>query len=147
MDVILIEDVSNLGHIGDLVSVKGGYGRNYLLPQSKAIIASTKNRRQLDHQKRLASFRLAKANAEAKDWASKLSGTSITIARKAGEQDKLFGSVSTHDIAAALSDEGVEIDRRKIELKDPIKTLGVYQVPVRLRGDVKAEVKLWVVAE
>ncbi len=147
MDLILVEDVPNLGDIGDQVSVKAGYGRNYLLPEKLAIPASVKNARRLEHEKRLVSFRLQKAKAEAKAYAGKLANTSVTIARKVGEQDKLFGSVTTHDIAAALADEGIQVDRRKLHLEEPIKTLGVYQVPLKLRGDVTAEVKVWVVAE
>ncbi|MEE8410837.1 MAG: 50S ribosomal protein L9 [Myxococcota bacterium] len=147
MDLILVEDVPNLGGIGDQVSVKDGYGRNYLLPEKLAIVASVKNARRLEHEKRLVSFRLQKAKAEAQAYAGKLANTSITIARKVGEQDKLFGSVTTHDIAAALADEGIQVDRRKLHLEEPIRTLGVYQVPLKLRGDVTAEVKVWVVAE
>lgn len=147
MDLILIEDVPNLGNIGDQVSVKSGYGRNYLLPQKLAISASVKNSRRLEHEKRLASFCLQKAKAEAVAYAGKLANTSVTIARKIGEQDKLFGSVTTHDIATALADEGIQVDRRKLQLDEPIKALGVYQVPLKLRGDVTAEVKVWVVAE
>ena len=147
MDVILIEDVANLGNIGDLVTVKSGYGRNYLLPQKLAIPASTKNRRRLEHEKRIADGRLKKANVEAERYAAKLANTSVTIARKVGEQDKLYGSVTAHDVATALEDEGINIDKRKLVLEEPLKELGVYQVPVRLRGDVTAEVKVWVVAE
>lgn len=147
MDVILIEDVLNLGHIGELVTVKNGYGRNFLLPKKLAIPASTKNRRRLEHEKRIAEARLKKAKAEAEQYAEKLASTSVTIARKVGEQDKLYGSVTAHDIATALEDEGVKVDRRKLVLDEPIKELGVYQVPIKLRGDVTTEIKVWVVAE
>jgi large subunit ribosomal protein L9 len=147
MNVILIEDVPNLGHIGDLVTVKDGYGRNFLLPKNLAILASTRNRRRLEHEKRIAEARLKRAKVEAERYAEKLANTSVTIARKVGEQDKLYGSVTAHDVATALEDEGIKVDRRKLVLDEPIKELGVYQVPVRLRGDVTAEVKVWVVAE
>ena len=147
MQVILIEDVPPLGAIGEQVSVKDGYARNFLLPKKLAIPASTKNRSLLAHEKRLASFRLARARSDDEAMAQRLANTSVTIARKVGEQDKLFGSVTTHDIERALADEGIQLDRRKLVLKDPIKELGVYQIPVKLRGDVDAEVKIWVVAE
>jgi large subunit ribosomal protein L9 len=147
MQVILIEDVPNVGGIGEQVVVKDGYARNFLLPKRLAIPASTKNKRRLEHQRKLAGFRLAKAKKDAETVSEHLASISITIARKVGEQDKLYGSVTAHDIARALADEGVELDRRKILLHEPIKALGVYQVPVKLRGDVPAEVKIWVVAE
>ncbi len=147
MEVILIEEVPSLGDVGEQVTVKDGYARNFLLPKKLAIPASVKNRRRLEHEKRLVSFRVAQARKEAESMAEKLANTSITIARKVGEQDKLFGSVTAHDIARALADEGVEIDRRKIQLEEPIKVLGVYEVPVKLSGEVPAQVKIWVVAE
>ena len=147
MQVILIDEVPTLGTVGELVTVKDGYARNYLLPRKLAIMASVKNQRRLEHEKRLAGFRLAKVKAGAQELAQKLASTSVTIARKVGEQDKLFGSVTAQDIELALADEGVKIDRRKLQLEEPIKALGVYQVPVKLHGEVVAEVKVWVVAE
>lgn len=147
MEVILIEEVPALGEVGEQVNVKDGYARNYLLPKKLAIPASVKNQRRLEHEKRLVSFRVAKAKEEAQGMADKLANTSITIARKVGDQEKLFGSVTAHDISRALADEGVEMDRRKIQLDEPIKTLGVYEVKVKLAGDVPAQVKVWVVAE
>ncbi|MEK7705063.1 MAG: 50S ribosomal protein L9 [Myxococcota bacterium] len=147
MQIILIDDVPTLGNIGDLVAVRDGYARNYLIPNKLAINASTKNQRRLEHEKRVAGFRSARARADAETLKTKLGATSITIARKVGEQDKLYGSVTAQDIAQALADEHVPIDRRKIVLDEPIKSLGVFQVPVRLQSDVTAEVKVWVVAE
>ncbi len=147
MEVILIQDVPNLGAIGELVSVKDGYARNFLLPRKKAIIASVKNKRRLEHEKRVAQVHLAKAKREAEAIAARLGGTSVTIARKVGEQDKLFGSVNGADIAKALADEGITVDRRAVQLAEPLKALGVYPVPVKLRNDVTVEVKVWVVAE
>ena len=147
MEVILVEDVPNLGVTGDMVRVAPGYGRNYLLPKKMAIVASTKNQRKLEHEKRVANFRRVKAKAEADVVARKLGNLSVTIARKVGEQDKLFGSVTTHDIQQALAASGVEIDRRKLVLAEPIKTLGVFPVPIRLDGGVTAEVKISVIAE
>jgi len=147
MQIILIEDVANLGGIGDLVAVKPGYARNFLLPRKFAILASSKNVARLEHEKRIASFKLTRAKAESAEIAKKLSGTSVTIARKVGEQDKLFGSVTSHDVAQALSDKGVQVDRRRVHLAEPIKALGEYKVPVRLRADITVEVKVVVVAE
>jgi large subunit ribosomal protein L9 len=147
MEVILLEDMGKLGTVGDQVSVRDGYGRNFLIPKKMAMPASVKNKSRLEHEKRIASFRLSKVKADAAAVAERLKNTSITIPRKVGEQDKLFGSVTTHDIEKALNDEGIKIDRRKIHLAEPIKALGVYQVPVKLSGDVAAEIKVWVVAE
>jgi large subunit ribosomal protein L9 len=147
MEVILVEDVTNLGSIGALVKVAPGYGRNYLLPTNMAVLASRKNKAQLDHNMRIANFRKAKAQAAAEDVAKKINGLTVKIARKVGEQDKLYGSVTTHDVQAALAEKGVDIDRRKLDLHDAIKALGEYSVIVRLSGDVRATIKLQVVAE
>jgi large subunit ribosomal protein L9 len=147
MEVILVEDVPNLGSIGALVKVAPGYGRNYLLPKKLAILASTNNKRQLEHEKRVAGFKRAKARAEAEGVAKKLGSLSLKIARKVGEQDKLYGSVTPHDVAEALQAKGVDVDRRKLDLHEPIKALGDYEIAIRLADDVRATVKLSVVAE
>ena len=147
MDVILIEDVPKLGGIGDHVTVKAGYARNYLIPQKLAITANTSNKRRLEHQKRLAAARLAKARANAEGLAKKLEGLTLSVARKVGDQDKLYGSVTSLDLERAMQEQGLELDRRKIELEEPIKALGSYEVPVRLRDDLTATLKVEVVAE
>lgn len=147
MQVILVDEVPNLGDIGDVASVKPGYARNYLLPRGLAIPASLKNRKRLEHEKRIAFHRLIKVKRDAAAIAKRLSAVSVTIARKVGEQDKLYGSVTGHDVHKALKDSGVEVERRRIQLDEPIKALGVYQVPIRLQNEVTAEVKVWVVAE
>jgi len=147
MQVILIEDVEKLGSVGDLVDVKGGYGRNYLVPQSKAILASARNLKQLAHQKRIAGFHRDKALRLAADARARLAGISVKIERRVGEQGKLFGSVTSLDIERALSEQGVEIDRRKIVLQEPIKDLGTFEVQVRLHADVAAAIKIEVVAQ
>ncbi len=147
MEVILIEDVPNLGSIGELVSVKPGYGRNFLLPRKLAIPASTKSKRRLEHEQRIAGYRLQKARVESEEAAKALAGVSLTFARKVGEQDKLFGSVTSHDVAEALAAQGIDVDRRKVQLDEPIKTVGEHTVVVRLRADVAASVKIQVVAE
>lgn len=147
MQVILLEDMPNLGDIGEQVNARDGYARNYLFPNKLAVPASTNNAKRLAHEKRVANFRLAKAKAEAEGTAKKISGTSISIARKVGEQNKMFGSVTAHDIEQALAEKGVKIDRRKIEIEEPIKALGDYEVKVKLVGGVSAKVKVAVTAE
>jgi len=147
MRVILREDVHGLGDVGDIVEVKPGYGRNYLLPQGLAVLADPKNVRRIEHEQRLIAKRLESMKAEAAELSGQLEGLSVTIPRKAGEMDKLFGSVTVRDIADALAIEGVEVDRKRIRLQEPIKTLGVYKVTVRLHPEVTPEVMVWVTAE
>jgi large subunit ribosomal protein L9 len=147
MDVILIENVSNLGTVGDLLKVKDGYARNYLLPNKLAILATPKSMKQFEHQKRVVAQRVAKMKAAASDMKARVEALSCTIARQAGEEDKLFGSVTSRDIADAMTDAGVEIDRRAIQLDAPIKTTGNFEISVKLHQDVVATLKLWVVAK
>jgi large subunit ribosomal protein L9 len=147
MEVILIEDVVNLGAIGELVTVKPGYARNYLLPRKLAMLASSKNKARLEHEKRIAGFRLQKAKVVSAEMAKRLANVTVTLARKVGEQEKLFGSVTSHDIAQALTEQNITIDRRHVQLHDPIKALGEYKVPLKLREDVTVEIKVQVVAE
>ncbi|MBN1962860.1 MAG: 50S ribosomal protein L9 [Deltaproteobacteria bacterium] len=147
MEVILIEDVPNLGEIGDLVNVKPGFGRNFLIPHKVAIPASSKNKARLEHEKRLVSFRLQKAKALSAEAAKQVSSLTLVFARKVGEQDKLFGSVTSHDIAQALSEKGINIDRKKVVLPEPLKQLGDFKVGIKLRAAVTAEVKVQIVAE
>ena len=147
MQVILVEDVHNLGQIGDQVSVKPGYARNYLLPKGLAMPASTENARRLAHEKRIADFKAQKARAADEDTARKMGGMSVTIARKVGEQDKLYGSVTAADLEEALAEKGLKVDRRKIQLGEAIKSLGTYEVTVALRKDVKATLTVTVEAE
>jgi large subunit ribosomal protein L9 len=147
LQVILNEDVQHLGHVGEIVTVADGYARNYLLPRKLALIASQRNVRQLEHTRRLVDVKAVQQIRTAQDLAKKLNEVSVTIARTVGEEDKLFGSVTNRDIAEAIAKEGHEIDRRAVILNQPIKSLGVYSVEIKLRGDVKAAVKVWVVAE
>lgn len=147
MQVILKEHLEKLGHAGDLVNVKSGYARNYLIPKKLAILADAKNIKQLEHQKKLESAIREKHVKDCEKLAKTIEGLSLTIVRKAGENDRLFGSVTSMDIAEALQKEGVEIDRKKIILDDPIKSLGIYQVPIRLHQKVTANSKVWVVKE
>jgi large subunit ribosomal protein L9 len=147
MKVILREDVENLGRGGELVDVKPGYGRNYLLPRGLAVVANPKNIREIEHQKAVASAKAAKMKASAEALAKRLSDTPLTLKRKAGEQDKLFGSVTAMDLAEALAQRGLAIDRRSIDLGEPIKTLGDFEVPVKLHHEVVGKVKVKVEAE
>ncbi len=147
MQVILREDVANLGKAGDIATVRDGYGRNFLIPYGKAVMASEKNVRQLEHNKRVIFQQQAKLKASAEAVAAKLGTLQVTIKRKVGEQDKLYGSVTNKDIADELSKLGAQIDRHTIELAEPIRALGTFDVPVKLLAGVTASVKVWVVAE
>ncbi len=147
MKVILREDVANLGKAGDIATVRDGYGRNFLIPYGKAVMASEKNVRQLEHNKRVIFQQQAKLKASAEAVAAKLGTLQVTIKRKVGEQDKLYGSVTNKDIADELSKLGATVDRHTIELADPIRALGTFDVPVKLLAGVTASVKVWVVAE
>jgi len=145
MQVILKTHVEKLGDEGELVVVANGYARNYLIPRKLAIQATEKNRRALEHEKRLTLDHDAKEKREAEKLAGELANLSCTIRMQAGENDRLFGSVTSLDIAAALEEQGVEIDRRKIILDEPLKELGVFTVPAKIHADVAAEIKVWVV--
>ena len=147
MKLILREDVENLGRGGDVVDVKPGYGRNFLLPRGLAVVANPKNLREIEHQKAVASAKAAKLKASAEAVAKRLSETPVTLKRKVGEQDKLFGSVTALDIAEALSARGLQLDRRSIDLPEPIKTVGDFEVPVKLHHDVVGKAKVKVEAE
>lgn len=147
MKVILREDIPDLGAIGDLVTVKNGYARNYLLPRQMAVQANTKNIQQLDHQKRLIETHKAKVRKDAATLGEQLESVSCTIPMLVGEQDKLFGSVTAKDIEEALEQEGIKVSRKRIILEEPIKNLGVYTVDVRLHAEVTAKLKVWVVAK
>ena len=145
MQVILKTHVEKLGDEGELVVVANGYARNYLIPRKLAIQATDKNRRALEHEKRLTLDLDAKEKREAEKFAGELASLSCTITMQAGENDRLFGSVTSLDIAAALEEQGVEIDRRKIVLDEPLKELGVFTVPAKVHADVTAEIKVWIV--
>ncbi|MBJ6761970.1 50S ribosomal protein L9 [Myxococcaceae bacterium JPH2] len=147
MKVILREDIDNLGKSGDLVTVKDGFGRNFLLPRKKAVLASEQNMRQLDHEKAVMTARNAKLKGAAEEQAKKVGATKVTIKRKVGEQDKLYGSVTALDIAEALAAAGQTVDRRHIHLPEPIKALGSFEVELRLHRDVVAKIKVDVAAE
>ena len=147
MQVILLEDVSSLGKAGDLVKVSDGFGRNFLIPQKKAILATEKNIKALEHQKRLVQHRMAKTKKDVQRLAQEIEDLSCTFVKQVGESGKLFGSVTTMEIETYLKENGIEVDRKKIHLEEPIKSVGMYTVPVKLHPDVIANLKVWVVQE
>jgi large subunit ribosomal protein L9 len=147
MKVILREDVENLGKGGEVVEVKPGYGRNFLLPRGLAVPANTKNVREVEHQKQIASAKAAKLKASAEAVAKRLADTPVVLRRKVGEQDKLYGSVTALDVAEALAARGLQLDRRAIDLAEPIKTIGDFEVPVKLHREVVGKAKVKVEAE
>lgn len=147
MDVILREDVKSLGRAGEMVRVKPGYARNYLLPQGLAFEATEGNKKRIAAETRARTARGQAERSEAERAAATLSAVALTLTGKAGEEGKLFGSITAQDIADALAAQGHPIDRRRIELEHPIKTLGHHSVGVRLHPEVHAEVRVSVVAE
>ena len=147
MKLILREDVENLGKGGELVDVKPGYGRNFLLPRGLAVLANPKNVREVEHQKQIANAKAAKLKASAEAVAKRLSDTPVTLKRKVGEQDKLYGSVTALDIVEALAARGLQLERRTIDLPEPLKTVGEFEVPVKLHREVVGKAKVKVEAE
>lgn len=147
MDVILKEDIPNLGRMGETVRVRDGYARNYLIPRNLAIVANKRNLKALEHQKRILAAQRERVIKQAQSLADKISSLHIKIPAKVGEEGRLFGSVTNMDLAEALKGHGCEVERRKIHLPDPIKAAGDYEVPVRLAADVTALLKVSVVPE
>ncbi len=146
MQVILLEDVNKLGDMGQIVDVKPGFARNYLLPQGLALLASTGNVARLNHQRQMIEARRVRERNEALGIQQSVDSVSVTLPKKAGENDKLFGSVTNRDIATALDALGHSVNPKKIQLDNPIKDLGVYDVKIKLHADVHAKVRVWVVA-
>ena len=147
VQIVLREDVKHLGQAGDLVRVRAGYARNYLLPRAMAVVATRGSIEQVENQRKAAVARAAKMKKGAEALASTLSELSLEIARSVGEGDRLFGSVTTRDVAEALAAKGYEVDRKKIVLDEPIKALGEYELAAKLGQDVTATIKLTVKAE
>jgi large subunit ribosomal protein L9 len=147
MEVILKEDVNNLGHRGDVVKVAEGYGRNFLLPKKLAMEASAANKAVIEQMKNSAVRRSAQEKTQAEALVAQLDAEALTFTRKTGENDHLFGSVTSSDIAQQLEEKGFSIDRRKIHLDEPLKSLGDFLVPVRLHREVTAHVKVSIQAE
>jgi large subunit ribosomal protein L9 len=147
MQVILRQRVDNLGDAGEIVDVKPGYGRNYLIPQGLAYEATDTNKRRLEAERARNAAKEAETVQDAQKRASSLEGVSLTFHARAGQEGKLFGSITSGDIAEKLAEQGITVDRRQIELDEPIKALGVTSVPVRLHAQVRPEIKVWVIAE
>ncbi len=147
MNVILRESVASLGKAGDTVKVSDGYARNYLIPKNLATEANTRNLKTMEHDKKRILQTAEKERKKAESIAEKLAGTTCTIARRVGDQDKLFGSVGAKDIEKALQDAGIEIERKNILLDEPLKSLGEFPVRIKLFAGVSAEVKVNIVAE
>jgi len=145
MKVILAEDVDHLGRMGDLVEVANGFARNFLLPKKLATAATLKNVRTLEHAKRVIADRIRKEVRSAEDQATKMSDLTLSIEATVGEEGKLFGSITSKDIAEALAAKGYEIDKRKIHLEKPIKEAGSHEVPVKIHHDVTVSIKIEVV--
>jgi large subunit ribosomal protein L9 len=147
MKLLLKEDVTGLGFCGDEIEVKDGYGRNFLIPKGKALLATPRNLKQFKHQKSIINGRLKKVKIAADALAQEIEKVACTFKKKVGDQGKLFGSVTTQEISESLRAQGVELDRRKIQLGEPIKSPGDFEVPVKLHPDVTAQVKVIVVQE
>lgn len=147
MEVILLDMVPSLGNRGDTVKVKSGYARNYLFPRKLALPASEGNRRVFKEEERVLAKRDELAKNSAQKTSTKLSDVSCTIPVQVGEEDKLYGSVTSNDIAKVLKDQGFEVDKKQILLEEPIKQLGVYTIDVLLHREVSAPIKVWVVKE
>lgn len=147
MNLLLKADVDGLGFCGDEVKVRDGYGRNYLIPQGKAILATPKNVKQFNHQKMIVQGKVKKIINSANELAEKIGKVNCTIKKKVGEQGKLFGSVTTQEIMEVLRKNGIEVDKRKIQPAEPIKALGDFQVPIRLHTEVVAQIKVSVVPD
>lgn len=147
MKIILRDDIKNLGQMGEIVNVSDGYARNYLIPKKLAVEADTKNLKEFEHHKKIIMNKAAKIKETLKETADKLSKVTVTIKSKAGDEDKLFGSVTSMDIAEALKQEGFEIDKKKILIEEPIKRLGTYSVNVKIHPDISSQVKIQVISE
>ena len=147
MEVVLKEDIENMGHMGDVVKVKDGYARNYLLPRGLVVLADKKNLKALEHEQRMIAQRRERLTKEAHGISETLSRVSLKFAVKVGEEGRLFGSVTNMDIEKALKEKGFEVERRRIVLQDPIKQVGDYEVPIRLRPEVMPSIKVRVVSE
>lgn len=145
MKVILLQDIDRLGKSGDVVTVKEGFARNFLLPQNKAKIATDGNMKALEVLKKKEAAEVAKQVEAARALANRISNLSLTISVQAGDEEKLFGSVTGDTVADALKDEGITIDKKDVLIEEPIKKLGVYQVAVKVHPEVKASLRLWIV--
>ncbi|HNV76121.1 MAG: 50S ribosomal protein L9 [Gemmatimonadetes bacterium] len=147
MEVILRQAVENLGHPGDLVKVSAGFARNYLLPRGVAVAATEGNKKRIAQEKARLEAAEAARRQTAEEYAATVEQISLTFSARVGEEGKLFGSVTSADIAHQLEAQGYKIEKRQIDLNEPIKALGVYRVPIKLHADVKPEIKVWVIKQ
>ena len=147
MEVILRQAIDNLGHTGDIVKVSPGYARNFLLPRGLAYEATPGNKKKLEQERVRLEAAENERRTAAQGLAAQLEAVSLTFSARVGEEGKLFGSVTSADIAQQLEAQGIHIEKRQIDLHEPIRTLGVYRVPVRLHADVKPEIKVWVIKQ
>ena len=147
MKLLLKEDVDGLGFCGEEVEVKDGYGRNFLIPKGKALLATPNNLKAFNHQKRIVQAKVKKITGIAQEVADKISAATIQIKKKMGDGGKMFGAVTAQEISDLLKAKGIDIDRRKIQIQDPIKKAGEYSIPVKLHPEVVAEIKLTVEGE
>ena len=147
MEIILREDVAHLGKAGEVVAVKDGYARNYLLPRGLAYPATAGNKKRIEVERQRHTAHLETQRGDAEQLAQKLAAVSLTFTVKAGEGDKLFGSITAQDIAQQLKEQGFDLDKRRVALEEPIKMIGIYKVPIRLDAGVQAEIRVWVVKE
>ena len=147
MTIILTEDIENLGKAGDVVRVRAGYGRNYLIPKGLALQATERNRKRLEHERQVIARRREKMIKTVEEMKARLEELTVTIPKKAGEGEKLYGSVTNKEIAQALASQGIEMDRKAIHIEEPIKSLGIHTVTVKLPHSLTASLKVWVVPE
>ncbi len=147
MEIILRQDYETLGKSGEVVKVKPGYARNFLIPKGIAYIATESNKKRFENDIKQQQWQQNRDMKMAEELAKKLENVSCTITVQVGEEDKMFGSVTSQNIADSLAGQGYEIDKRKIQLDEPIKSLGIYSVPIKLHHDVNATIKVWVVKE
>jgi large subunit ribosomal protein L9 len=147
MQIVLLEDVPTLGRAGDTLKVSDGYGRNYLIPRKKAILATDKNIKNLEHQKRQIQQQLGNRKKDAERMAEQIEKLSCTFAKTVGESGKLFGSVTSMEIENYLKENGIDVDRKKILMEEPIKNLGMFTIPIKIHPEVTANLKVWVVQE
>lgn len=147
MEILLRQDYENLGKKGEQVKVKDGFARNFLIPKGLAYIATEANKKRFENELQQQTWRMARDQKKAAELAARLQNVSCTISVQVGEEDKLFGSVTSQNIAESLAAQGYEVDKRKIQLDEPIKSLGIYSVPIKLHPEVEAAVKVWVVKE
>lgn len=147
MEVILRQSIENLGHPGDVVAVSAGYARNYLLPRGLAYEATTGNKRRLERERSKLEAAEGERRTAAQELAGRIEGVSLTFSARVGDEGKLFGSVTSADIVQQLESQGIQVEKRQIDLHEPIKALGVYRVPVKLHPEVKPEIKVWVIKQ